>query len=106
MQEKGNTKQQEEAMDAVDALKSFVESECEIVIGSGVFVRKDEFQQRYVQFCKEHEVEPPSPGVLGSILVTCCRAVWGDAIRGDGEQIPVWRNLAFKSHLVGGAGDD
>ena len=105
MQEDGETEQVvTEEMDAVDALDSFIEQECKIVIGQGVFVRKDQFEQRYVQFCKEHKVEPPSPGVLGSILVTCYRAVWGDAIRGDGGNIPVWRNLAFKNQEAGADG--
>jgi len=104
MQENGDIEQlKEKQMDAVDALDSFIEQECKIVIGQGVFVRKDHFEQRYIQFCKEHEVEPPSPGVLGNIIVTCYRGVWGDAIRGDGSNIPVWRNLAFKEREAGGA---
>jgi hypothetical protein len=104
MQKNGDIEElEDEEMDAVNALDSFIEQECKIVIGMGVFVRKDEFQQRYVQFCKEHEVEPPSPGVLGSILVTCYRAIWGDVSRGDGGGIPVWRNLGFKDHEAGGS---
>jgi len=105
MQENGDIEElEDEGMDAVNALDSFNDQECKIVIGMGLFVRKDEFEQRYVQFCKEHKVEPPSPGVLGSILVTCYRAVWGDAVRGDGGNIPVWRNLGFKSQEVGAGG--
>jgi len=103
MQENGDIEElEDEGMDAVNALDSFNDQECKIVIGMGLFVRKDEFEQRYVQFCKEHGVEPPSPGVLGSILVTCYRAVWGDAVRGDGGNVPVWRNLGFRDHVTGG----
>lgn len=103
MQEDENTERLEEELDAVDALNSFIESECKIVIDMGVFVRKDEFHQRYVQYCKDHEVDPPSPGVLGSIVVTCFRAVWGDTIRGEGGDVPIWCNLVFKDHEEGGS---
>ena len=105
MQENGDIEELEnEGMDAVNALDSFIDQECKVVIGMGLFVGKDEFGRRYNQFCKEHGVEPPSPGVLGSILVTCYRAVWGDVSHGDGDGIPVWRNLGFKNQEVEAGG--
>jgi len=100
-QELGNTRH--EKMDAVDALSAFIDNECKIVIGLGVFVRKDEFAQRYAKYCEQLQVEPPSPETLGSILTSCYRSVWSDTHRGDGGQIPVWRNLAFRTHGQGGA---
>ena len=107
MQEKGNTEELEgEGMDAVDALTAFIEQQCKVVVGMGLFVRKDEFEQRFHEFCENRKVEPPSRGVLGNVLVTCWRPVWGGEICGDGGQIPVWRNLAFKNRIAGGAGNE
>ena len=101
MQESENTSNRK--LDAVDALNAFIEKECKIIIGLGVFVSKSEFAQRYARYCEQLQVEPPSPETLGSILTSCYRSVWSDTHRGDGGQIPVWRNLAFRTHGQGGA---
>lgn len=87
-----------EKLDAVNALEAFIEKECRIIIGMGVYVGKEDFAQRYARYCDQLQVEVPSPGILGNVLVGCFRAVWGDTLRVNGQEIAVWRNLAFKDH--------
>ena len=93
-----------EFRDAVDALEAFIEKECEVIFGIGVFVKKSEFEERFCDFCKQRGVEPPSRGMLGTILVNLWAPIWADTIRMDGGNIPVWRNLAFKEVNHGAEG--
>jgi hypothetical protein len=105
MQENGDTEEVvPEDMDAVTALEQFIEDQCSLEIGRSFYVRKDEFERRYVQFCKDHDVEPPSPGVLGNCLVNCYRIVWADSVRTEGVNVPVWRNMTFKDQELAEVG--
>ena len=85
-----------EKLDAVDCLRQFVETRCTVIVAMGVSVRKDEFQTRFDQYCREHAVEPPSPQMLDAVLTKCYRVVFPGTLRDFRGVVPVWLNLAFK----------
>ena len=82
--------------DAVDMLEDFVQSRCEIAIGREFQTVKSEFQSMFGGFCKEKGIEPPSNGLLGTLLVNLFPPIWSDFVELKGEKTPVWRNLTLK----------
>lgn len=78
----------EDELDAVDMLGLFVKEKCTICPEDDAEVRRSEFFERYSQFCREYGLTPPSPKVLGKVLVKCFGAEKGS--------IPIWRGIKFK----------
>jgi hypothetical protein len=82
--------------DAVDALVSFVEEHCEVEIGREFQIAKSEFRRAFEGFCRERSLEPPSDGLLGTLLVKFFPALWSDSTLLNGKKVQVWRNLVLK----------
>lgn len=101
MQENGDIEQANEPkVDAVDVLDDFMQRHCDVAIGREFQTQKPAFQSAFVIFCKERGIEPPSNGLLGTLLVKLFPAVWSDALEFNGVEIPVWRNLILKEMPV------
>jgi hypothetical protein len=94
--EEGTKPENNGPIDAVDALSAFIETECIALLDRESFVDKVEFRNRFEKYCIGRGVEPPSPGLLGSMLVNLY-LVWGDTIQFEGQRVHIWRNITLKS---------
>jgi hypothetical protein len=92
-----------EKLDCVDCLRLFVETRCMIVVGMGASTPREEFSTRFAEYCLAHEVNPPSPELLASILRKCYSVVFPGTTRDFRGAVPVWLNLILKPTQSGGS---